>query len=492
LKNKMSQKPLKILMLGAEAAPLVKVGGLADVVGSLPIALKKRGHDVRVAIPHFSFLDAEKLGLKVTKMVEMTWADHVEYAPCATMHFGEVPFYFIGGSPIWRDKQVYRDGQLVDGAKFVFFALASLQLVHELNWMPDIVHVHDAHPGAAIYYLATHGRTDPFWANTASILTVHNLVFQLNHIGEALHMGGLLPSDDPNIPIWGRDGLMSLAVNYADMLNAVSPGYASEILTDEYGAGLQRLLMLREERLTGILNGLDYEAWNPNNDSALAQTFSVDDLAGRLVNKHALQAELSLPVGDAPLLGVVSRLDHQKGFDLASQTLPDLLKSSNAQLAILGTGQPEIMTALYQLQEQFPQRVSLNIKFDLQLAKRIYAGSDFFLMPSRYEPCGLGQLIAMRYGSVPVVRAVGGLRDTVTDNDRNPTLGTGFTFNDYQPTAFLSALHRALACYNYNPDVFRAIQKRAMLADFSWSTSAQKYEALYEQAMAYRRAEHGN
>ncbi len=479
-------------MLGAEAAPLVKVGGLADVVGSLPIALKQRGHDVRVALPHFSFLDAEKLGLKVTKMVEMAWADHVEYAPCATMHFGEVPYYFVGGSPIWRDKQVYRDGQRVDGAKFVFFALAALQLVHELDWKPDIVHVHDAHPGAAIYYLATHRQSDPFWAETATVFTIHNLVFQLNHIGESLHMGGLLPSEDANIPFWGRDGLMSLAINYADMINAVSPGYAAEILTDEYGAGLQKLLALRQERLTGILNGLDYQAWNPATDSALLQPFSVEQLAERVVNKHTLQAELGLPVGDDPLLGVVSRLDHQKGFDLAAQTLPALLKSSNAQLVMLGTGQPEIMTALYQLQEQFPQRVSLNFKFDLQLAKRIYGASDFFLMPSRYEPCGLGQLIAMRYGSVPVVRAVGGLRDTVLDQDQQPNQGTGFTFDAYEPAAFLTALQRAIRCYNEQPQAFLDLQRRAMLADFSWSISAQKYEALYEQAMAHRQAEHGN
>lgn len=481
---------LKILMLAAEASPLVKVGGLGDVLGALPAALRARGHDVRVMIPHYGTVDDARYGVEARGSVEVLWGGSRQRATVARVDVGGVPHYLIGGSPIARDGTVYGPDITVDGPKYVFFSVAALQAAQALGFRADILHVHDSHPGAAVYWLAEQRATNAFWARTASVLTIHNLPYQNNRARAALALGGLRPSRDARIPPWARDSLMGLAINYADAINAVSPGYAAEVLGTEHGAGLEALLGARAERLTGILNGLDYEQWNPEMDDALPQRFGMETISARASNKTALQQELGLDPkgGDVPLFGVVSRLDQQKGFDLVTPALQRILQEYPAQLALLGAGAPEIERALRGLQQRFPGRVALSIGFDARLARRIYGGADVFLMPSRYEPCGLSQMIAMRYGAVPVVRATGGLRDTVVDYDSNRRRSTGFVFTEYTAAGFVSALRRALEVF---PDRrrWRGLQRRGMLRRFTWDLAALRYTQLYERALHHRSRE---
>ncbi len=472
-------------MLSAEATPLVKVGGLGDVVGSLPSALRDLGHDVRIFLPHYPELEYEDYAPKAHKLLSIQWNEADYYSMPLELDVNGIPYYLVGGSPVWADKRVYSDLH-VDGSKFVFFALMALKLARSVGFQPDILHVHDAHPAAAIYWLSTIGKENEFWRDTRSVFTIHNLPFQMNHIGPSLARGGLLPAQVERIPYWARDGLMGLGLNYADQINAVSKGYAAEILGEEMGAGLQELVQLRadEGALSGIVNGIDYTAWDPSADSAIAHAFDAANLAGKAKNKAALQTEFGLPQrADVPLLGVVSRLDHQKGFDLFAPTLHQILSENDVQLALLGTGHKEIESELWALKIAFPDKVSINIRFDGALARRIYAASDMFLMPSRYEPCGLGQLIAMRYGAVPVVRAVGGLRDTVVDHRQFPKTSTGFTFNGYTSVAFGIAIQRAIDVYK-DRAAWAAICQRAMAQDFSWTQSAEEYVRLYESALA--------
>jgi starch synthase len=310
-----------------------------------------------------------------------------------------------------------------------------------------------------------------------------------NHARPYLREYGLAPSDAPMLPDWARDSLMGLGLAHADVLNAVSPTYAREILTPEYGYGLEGVLQARRSRLFGILNGLDLDAWDPQDDQKLKARFDVEHLSKRAANKRALQLELGLPLRpDVPLLGVVSRLDTQKGFDIAAPALGELL-AEDVQLVLLGTGLPKLEAEFKAIGQEFPDRARIALRFDSALARRIYAGADLLLIPSLYEPCGLAQMIAMRYGAVPVVRRTGGLADTVTDY-RSPSRSTGFVFRDYNSVALVKTLRRALGVYRYSAR-WRALQARGMryaAAHFAWTHSAQHYIALYQKAQAHRQA----
>jgi starch synthase len=382
---------------------------------------------------------------------------------------------------------VYGQNSVVDTSKFVFFALAALKHARALGFHPDVVHVHDGHPGAALHWLQKMANADPFWRETARVLTIHNMVYQYNEAAEALALGGLGPTTDNRVPTWARSGLLALAIRAADRINAVSPTYAKEILTQKYSSGLHGLLSARARRLSGILNGVDYQRWDPAQDDALAQNYTVETLPAREANKRALQREVGLPVGPAPLFGVVSRLDHQKGLDLLAQALPTVLGESEAGLVLLGSGDACIQSALQQLVGEFPERVALHFRFDEGLARRIYGGADMLLVPSRYEPCGLVQMIAMHYGAVPLVRATGGLRDTLTDCDLDPAGGTGFVFDAFTPQALRAVLKRALT--RFEDRLFWAgVQRRGMALDFSWAAAGRRYQALYRQAIDDRSA----
>ena len=475
---------MRVLFLAAEAAPLVKVGGLADVAGSLPGALRALGHDVRLAIPGYGALDWPGLQPKLSARFELPHAGGSQTAEIYEARTGTTPVFLVTGPPIPKDGSIYGSGIAEDAPKFVFFSLAALFSCQALGWKPDILHANDWHTGAAVQWLAAHGRANDFYRSVASVFTIHNLLYRGEGAGRALAEYGVAVTEIARaLPDWLRDAPLGLALLAADMLSTVSPTYAREILTPAFGEGLDGVLRARQDRLVGILNGLDLDVWNPATDKALAARFGAATLARRRANKNALQAEAGLSAEPrAPLLAVVSRLDPQKGLDIAVPAVRRWL-AAGGQFVLLGTGQPSLEYDYALIERDHPGRAAARLRFDPVFARQIYAGADMVLIPSRYEPCGLTQMISMRYGAVPVARRTGGLADTVTD--AGDPGGTGFLFDEFNPWALGDALDRALSVYAH-PRSWAEIQLRGMRSDFSWTRSAGEYVALYERARALR------
>ena len=483
-------QPLKILFLAAEAAPYIKVGGLADVAGSLPKALRALGHDIRIALPRHKPIEGARFGLKLAAAPFSVPVGAGEKSTEVVESSAEgVPAYFAWDEYYFGRDKVY--GYDDDAQRFVFFGRTLLTFIKQLGWQPDVIHANDWHTGYVPTWLATAGKTDPFYAPIATVYTIHNVFYHGTTGNTILRFAGLeghvrhLEVEPPGDVDW-----MARGIAHSDVVNTVSKRYAQEILTSEFGAGMESLLKVRnaERRLFGILNGVDYGVWDPAADPYLAQRFNAESLDTRALNKAALQRELGLPVrDDVPLLSFVSRLAEQKGVDLLSAVL-DRLFSRDVQFVLLAAGDKRYEDLFAALSKRFPHKAVILLKFDQALAQRIYGGSDMFLAPSRFEPCGLGQIIAMRYGSVPVVRATGGLADTVIDFDgsNGTRKGTGFTFNDYTGDAFWGALQRALEVFR-DKKAWRGLQERGMKADFSWNTSAKKYEELYRKAIEFHK-----
>jgi starch synthase len=476
---------MRILFLAAEAAPLVKVGGLADVVGSLPRALTAFGHDVRIAIPGYGAIDWAGLGPKWRTMFPVPRGGGDQNAEIFETAIDRVPVYLVTGPPIPKDRHIYGAGIEEDGPKFVFFSLAALWATQALDWKPDIVHAHDYHAGAAVYWLGTSGRDNAFFHDVATLFTIHNLPYAGEGAGRVLGEYGLPRSDAIfALPERFRDSLLGAALVTADHLSTVSPTYAREIQSSLGGNGLEHVLYARRERLTGILNGIDTDVWNPATDTAIAQIYDAASLEKRLANKVALQKETGLTADPkAPLLGVVSRLDSQKGFDIAG---PGILRwlDLGGQFVLVGTGDPRLEREFAALEVAFPSSASVRLRFDARYARRIYAGADALLIPSRYEPCGLTQMIAMRYGAVPIARRTGGLADTIRDAGERG--GTGVLFDEYNPGALGHALERALPLYSHAVE-WKPMIERGMRSDFSWNRSARRYDELYRRIRAGRR-----
>ncbi len=475
---------MRVLFLAAESAPLVKVGGLGDVIGSLPKALRGLGHDVRVAIPGYGAIDwlRHPAGLSATLRVPHSGGDQI--AEIYETQPEGVPIYLVSGPPIPKDNRVYGSGIEEDGPKFIFFSLAGLWATQALGWKPDVVHAHDFHAAGAVYWLGTHGRRNEFFRSVASLLTIHNLIHTGEGAGRFLGAYGFEKSDSILfLPERLRDSLFALGILHAERLSTVSPTYAREILTPEHGHGLERVLRARQEKLAGVLNGIDPDLWNPATDTALRQTYDAESLEGRAANKTALQEEAGLSTGSRiPLLAAVSRLDPQKGSDIALPAIRRWLEIGG-EFVLLGTGNPSLEREFALLERAYPGRASVRLRFDAPFARRIYAGADFLLIPSRHEPCGLTQMIAMRYGAVPVARRTGGLADTITDVG-DPG-GTGILFDQYSTDALAHALERALRVYSHD-GVWTDLQRRGMAKDFSWERSARDYAALYELAVRDR------
>ena len=479
----MSGKSLKILFLSAEAVPFAEVGGLADVAGSLPRAIRALGHDVRLMMPRYGTIRSDRFRLeKIGDPFPIPVGPGEEYVHLIgdTLD-GGVPAYLIWNDLYFSSRdRVY--GFEDDAQRFAVFGHASLAALHLLDWKPDVIHTNDWHTGIVPAWLDTAGWKDPFYRDIATLFTIHNLAYQgiagrLILTFAQMEYVKHLPVEQPGVVNW-----MAQGIAHADLINTVSPRYAQEILTPEMGMGLDSLLGERQDRLFGVLNGIDYEQWNPATDSSIPHRFDVKTPDRRAVNKTALQQQARLPVRPEVLLvGMVSRLDEVKGMGLMEPVLEGLLEGE-AQFVLLGTGMPQYHEMFERVQARFPGRMHAFLKFDDVLARRIYAGADVFLMPSGVEPCGLGQMIAMRYGCVPVVRAVGGLADTVTDYTAKRRRGTGFTFTDYTAEACQDALERALKVYR-DKKAWRRLQRRGMKADFSWSASAQEYVKLYRRAM---------
>jgi len=483
----MPKRSLKILFLAAEAVPFAKVGGLADVAGSLPKAIRALGHDVRLMIPRYGTIHSNQFHLeKVGEPFPIPVGpgeEHVHLIRSAIDEgtAKEMPVYLIWNEQYFSSRdRVY--GFEDDAQRFTVFGRASLAALHLLEWKPDVIHANDWHTGPVPTWLSTTGRKDPFYRGIATLFTIHNLAYQgitgrlILTFAQMEHVKHL-PVEQPGTVNWMAQGIV-----HADLINTVSKRYAQEILTPEMGMGLDPLLRERRERLFGVLNGIDYETWDPATDPNIPHRFDAKTLDRRVANKTALQQQARLPVRpEVPLVGMVTRLDQVKGLDLMEPVLNWLLEGT-AQFILLGTGEPQYHEMLERVQARFPDRMHAFLKFDDVLARRIYAGADIFLMPSSVEPCGLGQMIAMRYGCVPVVRATGGLADTVTDHTATHGHGTGFTFTDNTPEACRDALARALDAFQ-NKKVWRRLQQRGMRMDFSWSASAQEYVKLYRRAM---------
>jgi starch synthase len=469
---------LNILFLAAEAEPFVKVGGLGDVAGTLPRALRALSNnevkiDVRLVLPHHSVIRSDTLRPVGIYSIPRGPTE-VQVDAYEGMLEG-MPVYFISGDPIRASGSVYSSNNKLDAEKYAFFSLAALELPRQINWEPNIIHANDWHTALAAY-----GNLVKRWKEktrrVSSMITIHNLPFLGPNVKDILEEYGL-PLANTDLPDWARVMPMPLGLWASDAMVAVSPTYADEILHPEFGSGLQDFFRNRTDSLHGILNGIDTASFDPQTDPTLAANFNAETLDERPRNKAALQQLLGLPLNpDAPLLGMVSRMDPAKGIDIALKGFRMMAKQE-WQLVLLGAGDPKLEAMARKLQEDLPGRVCVETRYDAKLARQIYGSSDIFLMPSRYEPCGISQMIAMRYGSVPLVRAVGGLHDTVTDSE------TGFVFVDTKVKSFNDTLRRALSVF---PDRARwqNLQKAGMAQDFSWQNSARKYLELYKKLIA--------
>lgn len=471
----------KILFLSAEVAPFAKTGGLGDVGGSLPKALHALGHDVRVVMPAYKKIEDGYPGVS-----PLPGLLHVPtgagYLPVGVftgkLPNSEVPVYFIAEQNLFNRPNVY--GYSDDPYRFAFFSRAALELTLALEWKPDIVHAHDWHTAPAITWLATAGQGDGRFRGISTIFTIHNLAHQGRtnwHIFDYLGIQTHSLAEEG----YGEVNFMARGIYHATMVNTVSPTYAREMMTPEGGAGLHNLLRHRHYDVHGILNGLDYEEWDPGSDGRIAAHYNADHIEARIHNRRSLQARANLPQRDnIPLVAMVSRLDWQKGLDITGHVIHLLMNgfAGDAQFIVLGTGAAEYEGMFAQLAHYHAGKMTAILDYSAGFAPLIYAGSDMFIMPSRFEPCGLGQLIAMRYGSVPVVRATGGLVDTVIEGH------TGFTFQGYSTEAFWQAMQRAIYVYNVDRRRWQQIQHNGMVADFSWRRSALSYQQLYEWAIA--------
>ena len=491
-----SDRPLKILILSAEVVPFAKTGGLADVAGSLPKALKQLGHDVRVCMPRYGRIDPARFNLqKVLDPFPVPMDSTTEPVGIVAGTIGQgIPVYLTESDRYFGREGIY--GYPDDGERFILFCRAALEMLKRLNWQPDVIHCNDWHTGIVPNWLQTAYLGDPFFAHTASVYTIHNLQYQGIFGQRILEVAGI---DEygfiqrPDVAdLSNVVDLMARGILFADIVTTVSVRYAEEIQTPEFGERLDPLLRDRREHLFGVLNGVDYDEFNPATDKYIARNFDVNTLDLRIENKLALQHEAGLPERpDVPLIGLVSRLVDQKGFDILAEVFDHLMSVLDVQFVLLGTGDPHYHNVFNSFAQRYPEKTAIFLTFNAPLAQKIYAGSDMFLMPSRFEPCGLGQLISLHYGSIPVVRSTGGLADTVQDFDPRTGQGNGFAFAPYNGMHLYTTVVRAVENYKY-ANTWRQLQVRGMQADYSWQASARKYVDLYYKALAVREAEAGD
>ncbi len=488
----MTQQPLRVMMISPEAVPFAKTGGLADVAGALPIALKKLGLEVCLLLPLYGMV--RQSGVELSKVAADLLVSFASQPLTFDLYRAEVeglPCYFVERDEFYDRRQLYGTpkGDYFDNLeRYVFLAKTVLPVCQELGLAPEVLHCHDWQSALIPVYLRETWQDEEVFAKTVSIFTIHNLAYQ------GLFRKEKFPLLDLDASLFSINGLefydqinfMKGGILWADAVNTVSRQYSQEIQTEQFGCGLDGVLRTRADVLTGIVNGVDYAIWDPSTDPLIAAKYSPNDLKGKAKNKRALMEEYGLDpaLKEAPLLGMVSRLADQKGFDLLAAILPELM-AENLTLVILGTGDKKYHDLLSAAARQYPGRLGVKIAFDNRIAHLIEAGADMFLMPSAYEPCGLNQIYSLKYGTIPVGRATGGLVDTIEPVDAKQKTGTGFIFVEYTPEAFLACIREACQAFQ-KKTLWRQIMKNAMAQDFSWEASAKAYETLYRQTLARR------
>lgn len=474
---------MKVVFTAAECVPFIKTGGLADVIGSLPAELQHSGTEVRVILPLYESIPQHYKGkMKLIAIVNVPVGWRNAYCGILELKLDGIIYYFLDNEQYFkRGSAVY--GHFDDGERFAFLCRAVLEAFPAVGFMPDIIHCHDWHTGMIPALLRHHYWMRPEYARMKTVFTIHNLQYQGNYSHEIL--GDLLglPNEcftPDGVEFHGTVSFMKAGIQLADQVTTVSPSYAHEICTEEYGCGMETALRHKGDRLLGIVNGIDARSYHPAYDKSLKVNYRTS-LDKKTDNKIALQQELGLSVdGAVPLIGLVGRLVEQKGLPLVLEIIDELLRTENAQVVLLGTGDSWLEHAFREAEYRNRGKLVSYIGFDDGLARRIYAGSDLFLMPSLFEPCGISQLLALRYGSLPIVREVGGLKDTVQSYNEYTGEGNGFSFSAYNSGDMLYTIRRALRIWS-NPEHRAKLTATALQGDYSWGQSAAQYRALYKQ-----------
>jgi starch synthase len=486
---------MKILIVSPEAVPFAKTGGLADVAGALPKALTALGHDVRLILPLYPQVDRAKFSLReIASGLAAQVAGRNERFSLYRGDFAGRSFdtWFIEHADFFNRPELYRDPSTGNDwadndDRFIFFSNAVLESCKAINFMPDVIHCNDWQTGLIPAFI----KADPSWADfcgIATLFSIHNIAYQGNFPSQSFSKTGLdrsLFAPGQGFEFWGKMSFLKAGVWYSDIINTVSKRYAQEIqASNEYGYGFEGILKDRTEDLFGVLNGIDSDIWNPAQDDLIPAKFTADKLDGKAKCKAALRKLVKLPAvrKDIPVIGIISRLADQKGFDLIAQVADEIL-SLDIQIVILGTGEQKYHELFTSLQNKYPKKLSVTLGFDNQLAHLIEAGSDMFLMPSRYEPCGLNQMYSLNYGTIPIVRETGGLADTIENANPAKATGTGFVFRKYDAREMLNAIKFAVEVYR-DKNVWEVMMLRGMRQDFSWRASAGKYVELYQNAIA--------
>lgn len=484
---------MKIAFAISESFPFAQTGGLGDIGYSLPAALKNLGCEIKVFLPKYSSIDTNKFKLNycdeigvLSIQVGENFFDVKVFSYLISKT--NVEYYFIDCPNYFNRSSIYTNDPDED-ERFILFSKSVFEVIKKLNWSPEIIHCNDWQTGLIPLYLNENYENDKTFENTATIFTIHNIAYQGQFPKETVKIANInskLFFENSPIESWGKINFLKTGIMYSDIVNTVSPTYAKEITTSDYGCGLENSLLYRINDFYGILNGVDYEVWNPEKDKFIPFNYSKDDLNGKLKNKEFLLNKFNLEKKvNIPLIGIISRLVEQKGFDLFKPIIKELMQL-DAQWIILGNGQKEYEDLFKDISSAFPDKVYTQIGYNAELSHLIEAGADIFLMPSRFEPCGLNQMYSLKYGTVPVVHNTGGLADTVQDWDeyfvKGLEIGTGFSFDDFNSIALLTTLKRAIYYYQNEKNVWHKIIQNGMAKDYSWISSANEYLKLYEKA----------
>ncbi|MBN1447786.1 MAG: glycogen synthase GlgA [Bacteroidetes bacterium] len=490
-------KPLSILFVSSEVVPFAKTGGLADVSAALPQVIRELGHDIRIIMPKFAAVSDRKFKIHdIKRLTDMpiqigdrTLLGSVKSSFLTNIKT-KVQVYFFSNDELYCRSDLYVDPNTKkawpdNDDRFIFFCRGVIQTLLLLGWRPDIIHLNDWQTGLIAALLKTEYADEPLFKNTKVVFTVHNAAYQGIFPKASFEKTGLPAKmfKQEGVEFHGEMNLLKAGLMYADQITTVSPTYAREIRSSEdYGFGLEGVFKRKARKTVGILNGMDTAVWNPEIDSLIPQTYSHTSLEKKQENKKALCARFKLPFDPRiPVIGIVSRLADQKGFDLIKEKLVDIMKM-NLQLVVLGSGEKHYEELFTKTAKKFKKKVGVHIGFDEELAHLIEAGSDMFLMPSKYEPCGLNQMYSLRYGTLPIVRATGGLADSVEDLDEKPKAGTGFVFTEYSARDLVDAMQRALKAYE-DEKLWQSAMVRAMKKDYSWDSSARRYIDVYKKLL---------